>query len=361
MNDPVRQHYIPQSYLKYFATQEKDKFFVEVYDKRDGTFLPKQNISSICFKRDLYTIKTKDPAQNYFLEHFYANNIDNQFTEIHDILVNPDIQKITEDQKQAILSCLLSLYFRTTKFLHGSYTFLERIIDEVVSNNPDEEDLSFTLEKTRYEFKKSNLSAFKAELREDTRVSYVLSQLGYWEDFYRRKLNNGLLVCKVSDELITSDNPVIISSPVNSRFHLYDETNIIQIPIDKNHYLFMLPDNEDVDPLFIARGSRDKMFALTNNSQMERLSERWIISDLGGIKKHLADQAKYNDPEEAGKYVEEIKVKVAYWQKFDNLSVKHGGNLKAPEILALLEEYNKMELFQDDENFLRIYNEVKKL
>jgi hypothetical protein len=361
MNEPVRQHYIPQSYLKYFATEVKGDFLIDAYDIRTGKALKNKNISTICFKKHLYTLDNMPADKKYFVEKFYADHVDSNFTEIHKILTDPKVEFITIEQKEKIILSLLSLYFRTTKFLHGSFSVLDKIIDGLVESSTDKE-IRFTYEGERHVFNKNEANEFKNKLKEEQRMSFVLSHLEYWEDFYTRKLKNGLMVCKMEDvQLITSDNPVIIGSyDRRRRFHIYDPTNIIQIPIDKEHYLFLTPDEDEVDPLFVARGIRDKWFALECNKEMENKSERWIISELGGIEKHLEQQIVFgSENAEAIAMVERQSNQLVYYKKLKDLSDKYKGNMLAPEVIKLWDEYSQLDLFKDDLSFMEVYRKLK--
>lgn len=364
MSEPIRHHYIPRSYLKYFATKIKNEYFSDIYDARESRLLRNQNISSFCFKKDLYSLKSSDPKLRFFLEKFYATDVDAYFSEIHDLLVNPSVINISKDQKEKIISCLLSLYFRTTKFLHGGWNLFEDIFEEVLRNKPNEENLSFVVNKTKYEFRRSDADSFKSNTKEEFRQQYILSQFEMWLRYYEGKLLNGMSVYKVSDDikLITSDNPVIIGSSVGNRFHLFDPTNIIQIPIDSNHFLFIMPDEDQMDPLRIVRADRDKWFALTNNSQMETLSERWIIAPTNGIEAHLEQQIRLNSPgsEEADIYLDQLKQKFHFSIELKMLMDKHRGNIYHSDIFKFLEKCSSIESLKSDTDFQSLYSRLKK-
>jgi hypothetical protein len=201
MNEPIKQHYIPQSYLKYFATEEKGVYLVDVYDESEAVLLRRQNIANICYKKNLYTLDTADPKKKYFLETFYAQNVDNHFTEIHDILTDPNILVITAEQKHKIISCFLSLYFRTTKFLHGRFVVFERFLEFVLNREPTKEDLSFTFSGRKYSFKRSEIVQFKSMVKEEFRQDYILSHLEYWTNYFQKKLQNGLSVCRITGDI----------------------------------------------------------------------------------------------------------------------------------------------------------------
>jgi hypothetical protein len=362
MSEPVRQHYIPKSYLKYFATEEKDNFIVDIYDERNEKLLPRQDISSICLKRNLYTLDSEDPNKKYFLELFYAEHVDQHFSEIHDLLTDPEVTTISIEQKQKIISCLLSLYFRTTKFLNGGYSFFERFIDRALSMQPDKEEMSVVYLEQRFKFKRSEVHLFKAKMKEEFRHAFVLSHVEQWTNFFHNKLQNGITICKITEDvnLITSDNPVIIESyDPTRRFNLYDETNIIQVPIDQKHYLFVQPNEVGHAPLNIVRSDRDARSAVTNNRLMQKNSERWIISDVGGIERHLQEQIKYDAPTaENLAYPAKLRSQGEHYAMIVALSAKHGG-IKKPEVIARAEEFAKLDIFKDDANFKQFLTKLK--
>jgi hypothetical protein len=72
MNQPVNQHWVPQFYLKYFATPDTQqtknpKTWIFSKDEEDGD--PKlTNIRNICAKRFLYSPPDKDGQREWELE-----------------------------------------------------------------------------------------------------------------------------------------------------------------------------------------------------------------------------------------------------------------------------------------------------
>ncbi|MEF9968221.1 MAG: DUF4238 domain-containing protein, partial [Longicatena sp.] len=73
MNNPVRQHIVPQSYLKRFSFNEKSPFYIHMQSK-DSKLINNVNIMNVAVVKNFYTLdKVED---NYAWEKFYANHIE---------------------------------------------------------------------------------------------------------------------------------------------------------------------------------------------------------------------------------------------------------------------------------------------
>jgi len=81
MNNPIKQHYVPQAYLKNFSFDENGNVYTLKIKSSGKTKLPfetfpkERNVSSICYEKNIYTIKTNE-LQNalgveskYHIEH----------------------------------------------------------------------------------------------------------------------------------------------------------------------------------------------------------------------------------------------------------------------------------------------------
>jgi hypothetical protein len=111
MGNPVHQHYIPKSYLKYFGEKKGDNYFVDTV-MADGQ-IKQLTTTNICVQKNIYTFALNTPGDRFALEKFYAVEVDAAYRKVYDMLVNPNITVIGEDDKRSILNTILSLYFRT--------------------------------------------------------------------------------------------------------------------------------------------------------------------------------------------------------------------------------------------------------
>lgn len=65
MPNPIKQHIIPEFYLKYFANTQG---YLEVYDSEQDKFFEPQKPSNTGYKKHAYTIETPDNTKDYNIE-----------------------------------------------------------------------------------------------------------------------------------------------------------------------------------------------------------------------------------------------------------------------------------------------------
>lgn len=129
MNSPIRQHFIPRSYLNNFAKHEKpDKYFVFAR-RKEGVI--KISTKDICVEKNLYTLPTNEQTKKFAIEKFYADNVDSVFPEVYRILTNDSLVSIDFETRLKIINTALSLYFRTPKFLNKQNKIFEDLVNYV--------------------------------------------------------------------------------------------------------------------------------------------------------------------------------------------------------------------------------------
>ena len=111
------QHFIPRSYLRNFAEERNDKFFIDAKFLQSGTIKNNISVNDICVDKNIYTIPNA-ADDKYKLEKFYAENVDSAFPEVHRLLTNSSTTFVSPEQRQKIIYVTMSLYFRTPKFLN---------------------------------------------------------------------------------------------------------------------------------------------------------------------------------------------------------------------------------------------------
>lgn len=332
MSNPKRQHFIPKSYLKNFAVADGDKFFVEAKQKSEPR--PKDKLLStrdICVDKNLYTLPfTIGDGDKYYLEKFYAKEIDGIYPDVYKLLTNPDITFITPKQRAQIVMTTMSLFFRTPKFLNFNERRLDVILDYAAKNHQDKNGrVKLKFRDYDFDFDINEIEETKEKFRIQNKIKFLHGHLSDWHKFTEFKINAGLSVFRIYEEidLITSDNPVIMHSVKASKLlDIFDPDNIISLPIDNKHFLTIFPNSESAMTDRIFRGDRDKWFALTTNSQVEQNSEDWILGKPNSIHNHIRDQINYNR-QTADNYqaVEDMKEKAMDWQELNKIIEESGG------------------------------------
>jgi hypothetical protein len=111
VSEPIKQHYIPRSYLKNFAIRKgKNNYFVDVYLKKDEVLREQIDTRTICYEKHLYTLHNTNDSEKHALELYYANNVDNEFQNIYKLLVDKKKKILTKDEKLKVLYVSLSIF-----------------------------------------------------------------------------------------------------------------------------------------------------------------------------------------------------------------------------------------------------------
>ncbi|WP_293312321.1 DUF4238 domain-containing protein [Pedobacter sp. UBA5917] len=298
MNKPKHQHFIPKSYLKNFSEEINGVKVVEAKLKSDGHVKAKPiSIRDICVNKNLYTLTHREGEDKYALENYYAEEIDKVYPEVYQWLINPDLIKITPEQRIKILLTTMSLFFRTPKFLNVNQRRINHILDYAAKHFKDEQgNIKFRFNGADLSFNVKDIEEMRTELKAKNKQAFLQNHIQEWHQFVNFKSKAAICVYRLTDdsELITSDNPVIMRSiDDHDLVNPFDPTNMISLPLDNKHYLSIFPNTEQAMLDTIYRTDRDKWFSLTTNLQVEKSSEDWILGKIGTIKKHLQDQEKY--------------------------------------------------------------------
>ena len=362
MTSPKRQHFIPQSYLKNFATKEGDKSFVEAMNVHNGEIKYPFSIKDICVSKNIYTIPKVPDSDKYALENYYATNVDNIYPDVYRLLTNDQIEAISNNDREKILSTALSLYFRTSKFLNLRNAELDKVfsfIDNV--NFKDEEHIrSIYFGDRNYSFNKSQVDQVKEDITVNNKIDFIVGHFKQWQDFVRHKYHSQITVCRVTDEipLITCDNPVSIYNHRYFTPDIFDPNNSIQLPLDRHYFLWISPNSQQTERNIIYRGVRDKWFAFTSNHTTQTNATDWIIGNENTIAEHLKQQKKHNEiiPENI-EALDNIKIKSIMLTEYVEILQKHG--MHSEIAIARFKDMQQNPIFQEDPMFQKMEIEMR--
>jgi hypothetical protein len=360
MGNPVHQHYIPKSYLKYFGEKKGDNYFVDTV-MADGQ-IKQLTTTNICVQKNIYTFALNTPGDRFALEKFYAVEVDGVYPKVYDILVNPNITVIGEDDKRKILNTILSLYFRTPHFLNDRNESFDRALDQLkkLSDDP-EKDASIKWPDGRVrKFKMKDIEEVRAEIRAKHKEEFLIAHFADWQEFVKYKMTCGIEVITVPDDipLITSDNPLSISD-LQGRINpnVFHRDNIIEFPINRNQYVIIMPNSiAEGEQRRIIRGNRDKYFAVGVNRSTERNSRIRLIGYPGDLKTHFEAQAQLNDlsnPDNILSTQPALQEKTRLMMELLAIR-KKTGTFACQEVADKVKEIRKTGLMNDDMQFERI-------
>lgn len=351
MNNPVRQHYIPKSYLRNFAENRDNKYFVSIKRKNEDIIKDNISIKDICVEKNLYTLS--DITENKFLlENFYADNIDAVYPEIYELLIDDCCTKITSEQRSKIIATVLSLYFRTPKFLNAHNELTKAVLRSLLDYaNPTTGIVKADFLGRKLEFHISEINQVQEEVLLENKRAFLHTHLKFFSEFINYKQNDGIVVIKITDEaeLITCDNPVIIRGVLGEGFHLFDPSNIIDIPLNSKYYLTIMPKNLRALTDKIHRWENDTLFAVSTNLQIEQNAEDVLIGSHKSLENHISDQINYNkSTPDTIKLLELMKQKAEKLKEIDELMSINNCSITHPIVLSKIKELSQLELFKGD-------------
>ena len=192
-NKTIKQHYVPQFYLKNFSNKSKEGFFIYCYDIDENKQYP-ANIKNIAEEKYFYKIGDED------FEEFFRKTEDLASPIINNLSKNGKIKPLNVIKNREILSSFLSVQFFRTK--------------------ETREDLLETFSKISTHLQKHNLNNEMELFVEQIDEKYIKHHQIEFIDRASRKMVDELLfkkwvVLKNKTEIdfLTSDNPIVLYNP----------------------------------------------------------------------------------------------------------------------------------------------------
>lgn len=293
-----RQHYVPRTYLKNFASKQKgDEFFVKALpiDNPQSDKIFEINIKNVCLERNLYTLPGETVDQQMLLEKFYSDEIEQHYNNIYSLLTNPAKTNVTPEERELIISTVVTTFYRTTKWINQHNDLMKRVYAQMFAICQQTGKDYFLFEGTKISIKDKSLDDLLIEHKIENRPGQVITQLEVALKLIQiRVISDNIFVSKLSDadsEFITSDNPVILQNLKGGHITPFDPSNIMKLPLDKKHVLFLIPDADEDARNLIVRHNVSGLFCKTekliSNTEQFQKADRFILGDDSSLNSYL--------------------------------------------------------------------------
>jgi hypothetical protein len=292
-----RQHYVPRTYLKHFAKPQGDGYRIQALaiDTPTPDKIFEINITNVCLERHLYTLPGKTDEEKMLLEKFYSDEIEQHYDGIYNMLKDPQKKELTAEERERIISTVVTMFYRTTKWITQHNDLLRRVYSRMFELCAYTGKDYFTFEGEKISIADKTLDQFLQERKIENRPGQVLTQLDTALKLIslRVKGDNIYLSTLVDEgcEFITSDNPVITQSTTGDATMPFDPKNIMKIPLDKKTMLFLMPEAEEEKRNLIIRnnvsGNYCKSEQLISNAEQFRKAERFVLGDATSLQSYL--------------------------------------------------------------------------
>lgn len=274
VKEPRRHHYVPRTYLKNFAVQEKNEWRIRVMDKtKNRSYMA--NIKDVAVERDFYRIDSKD--EEFFWEHYYAEQIESlipttfsRVVAICTLSVNKSTV-IDDETKLRLAKIICSQLLRTKKSREFQFEIGQRTANNVLDTVRKQFEGLLSDEKIDYldNFKYDemlNKTMCLPIINEEARIGRFIDFLlkRYWVVFKNINYNRS--------PLITSDHPVTFYNILTQKTDF--SNNGLAIP----HTAIFFPINCE---LVIGLYTHDIYF----NTMFELNNRMLIVDDVPFVEK----------------------------------------------------------------------------
>jgi len=217
-------------------------------------------------------------------------------------LTDESIREIDEKMHYKIVMTIITMMYRTSKWIHLHNDFFDTVLDKMYSLCEQTGKDYFIYEAVKYSIKGKTLDEIKTEFRTMGKEVQVLTQLEVAFKLINIRKFDGILVSKITSEnqLITSDNPVVLSN-INPR-HIapFDPENMIILPLDSKHILTIMPHSQSDGSHRISRTNEDAVISvakmITNNSSQLESSFKYILGTKSALSNFIEKLDDYKKP-----------------------------------------------------------------
>ncbi|MEI6349313.1 MAG: DUF4238 domain-containing protein [Bacteroidota bacterium] len=287
-SETIKQHFVPRTYLKNFGYKKNDDFYVNVLPKNqliEDIF--ESNTKNICAENHLYTLNG-DIESRQLLENIYSNVFENEYPDLFNILTNDNINEISKRKRKAIISAIITMFYRTKKWLNEINNFNDETLNKIfLFCKQFKLDYYIDTYGDKVSIIGKNIQELKQNKRKDTRIPFVLIQLETALKLIELKQNDNINVYKIIDncEFITSDNPVFAININNKKTIPFDLDNAYYLPISNKYLLSIFP--REGLPL------NNKIIRISmSNEQVKKMNKLQLINSdkfIIGSKKGLEE------------------------------------------------------------------------
>lgn len=203
-NEPVKQHYIPQVYLRNFCDANEKVF---LFDDSKKEIYNNMAINNVFFQKHFYTLINDDGTRNYKLEKWF-NNIESEVQPIFQKVIGK--QKITIEDKEKLSLFIALLQHRTPVSLEIQNSFTKPALKWMLDMHIKNGDFDDIIKKCPLGEEKGleYIQNLDISLNKQAQWHMQIEQAATFANFYMQM--EWKIFYTTKGKFITTDNPVVI-------------------------------------------------------------------------------------------------------------------------------------------------------
>ena len=295
-NSPVRQHWVPQFYLRHFISPDSNPRQEQVYILHRKTGDPHlTSIKNIALEKYLYSPKLPDGTRDHRLENKLCD-LEGTLGTIWPKFATDFIDLSSRSHRQIIALFLAVQFLRNPERREASLEVRQKII-ESVRNQPVDADGNPAIKEIQVGSRKIPFDLAKWKEYENAEDE---SSVANWRNLVERDavptaemlMKKRWSVVYVKEPLfVTSDFPVYVVQPDLKRFQIGGKGAMIQFPISPTRLLCLDDLDEPGNQCYHIPDSEADVFNLLTwvNTESFMISSRKIEDVLEGIARVRAE------------------------------------------------------------------------
>lgn len=226
--------------------------------------------------------------------------MEKKYNQVYELLVDSSKTEISHIERELIISTVVTMYYRTTKWISSFKQFANRIIENAYNTCLQTGSEYFMLENERVSTKGKTLQQLQIENHKGNRPSMAFIQLNTALELVKARIDkDNIMIIKLTNddlEFMTSDNPVCCYNPSNNRIVPFDQSNILSLPLDNKHYLMLMPyANKEANLQIIRHNSGGKVGywqSSVKNYMQTRNAEKFVLGGEEALKSYLNNKIR---------------------------------------------------------------------
>lgn len=291
-NETKRCHFVPKTYLEKFRQELHNKKILFARLKTSKEVF-ETDVKSVCVRKNLYILPGETEKDRQLIESFYATDIENNYNKIYDILNCSGIVKIKNQERELIISTIITSLFRNPFILDRFNDFWTNTIDRLFNLADSVPSKTFQIDNESINVENVNKDEYIKKNIEQNKHIFNIEQIRMALRLIEIRINDCISVTEIQDghEYITSDNPVSISNPkAKAAGSIFDPTNYLRMPINTKKCLVIYPHGtQDFNSRDIYRRKIKSNAALLDSIYINKLQHFYADKILIGSNKTLTN------------------------------------------------------------------------
>lgn len=295
------QHYVPQGYMRGFATPEGGSR-IHFLKKEDLSTAIPSTVGSLCAETHGYTISGATEAERQFVENAYSRVWENNYTRVYEAVTDDSVTHLDDDTRHLIIGTVASLLFRTRKLKNILGRMYEDMIQSAINASRSSNITHVTIEGYSMPLDGRSAKDLAREYEKTQHDGQVLMQMRMAITLANVRKNDRIDVIKLDseDNFLTSDHPVSFYNPLappGVPLAPFTPTNILSLPVNHKYRIDIYPPEQGRDSSFVARIKHRDLMAkgemLMNHAEQLQTSDFFILGEkttLENLNKNLNDQ-----------------------------------------------------------------------